>query len=89
MRKICSAGKVILVTGGGSGIRHCVAHELAALGAHTVLVGRKAEKLQAVMDEIVQDGGSASFHVCDIRQEEAVKQTMLPSRRRRATLTAW
>ena len=70
------AGKVILVTGGGSGIGRCVAHELAALGAHTVLVGRKAEKLQAVMDEIVQDGGSASFHVCDIRQEEAVKQTV-------------
>ncbi len=70
------AGKVILVTGGGSGIGRCVAHELASLGAHTVLVGRKAEKLQVVMDEIVQDGGSASFHVCDIRQEEAVKQTV-------------
>jgi citronellol/citronellal dehydrogenase len=47
---------------------------LAALGAHTVLVGRKLEKLQTVVDEITQDGGSASFQVCDIRQEEAVKQ---------------
>jgi len=41
-----------------------------------VLVGRNAAKLQAVVDEITQDGGSASFHVCDIRQEEAVKQTV-------------
>ncbi len=70
------AGKVMLVTGGGSGIGRCVAHELAALGAHAVLIGRKPEKLQTVVDEIVADGGKASFHVCDIRQEEVVKQTV-------------
>ncbi len=70
------AGKVVLVTGAGSGIGRCVAHELAALGACVVLVGRKLEKLQAVADEIVQDGGAASIQVCDIRDEEAVKQTV-------------
>ena len=70
------AGKVIVVTGGGSGIGRCTAHELAALGAHAVLIGRKAGKLQAVQQEITQDGGSSSCHVCDIRQEEAVKQTV-------------
>ena len=69
-------GKVVLVTGGGSGIGRCVAHELTALGAHAVLLGRKPEKLQAVVNEIAQDGGSASFHVCDIRQEEIVRQTV-------------
>jgi citronellol/citronellal dehydrogenase len=70
------AGQVIVVTGGGSGIGRCVAHELAALGAHVVLVGRKADKLQAVLNEITQDGGGASSQVCDIRQEESVKQTV-------------
>ena len=70
------ANKVVLVTGGGSGIGRCTAHELAALGAHTVLIGRKPEKLQTVVEEITQDGGSASFQVCDIRQEDAVKQTV-------------
>jgi citronellol/citronellal dehydrogenase len=70
------AGKVVIVTGGGSGIGRCTAHELAALGAHVALVGRKVEKLQKVADEITQDGGQASFQVCDIRQEEAVKQTV-------------
>src|SRR3990167_6633301 len=68
------AGKVVVVTGGGSGIGRCTAHELAALGAHTVLVGRKLEKQQTVVDEITQDGGAASLKVCDIRQEEVVKQ---------------
>ena len=66
-------GQTVLVTGGGSGIGRCVAHELAHLGAHVVLVGRKAEKLQATCAEIAEDGGSASFQVCDIRDEEGVK----------------
>jgi len=35
--------RVFVVTGGGSGIGRCTAHELAALGAHVVLVGRKPE----------------------------------------------
>ena len=69
-------GKVAVVTGGGSGIGRCVAHELAALGAQVALVGRKIEKLQKVAEEIAQDGGKVSFQVCDIRQEEAVKQTV-------------
>ena len=45
-------GQTIIVTGGGSGIGRCTAHELAALGAHVVLVGRKAEKLEKTAGEI-------------------------------------
>ena len=67
------AGQTIIVTGGGSGIGRCVAHELAHLGAHVVLVGRKLEKLEKTCAEIIEDGGSASFQVCDIRDEDAVK----------------
>ena len=72
------AGKVIVVTGGGSGIGRCVAHELAALGAQVALLGRKLEKLERVAFEIAQDGAAhpASVHVCDIRQEEAVRSTV-------------
>jgi citronellol/citronellal dehydrogenase len=42
------AGRSIIVTGGGSGIGRCTAHELVALGARVALVGRTAEKLEAV-----------------------------------------
>ena len=72
------AGKVIVVTGGGSGIGRCVAHELAALGAQVALLGRKIEKLERVAAEIAQDGAAhpASVHVCDIRQEDAVRSTV-------------
>ena len=72
------AGKVIVVTGGGSGIGRCVAHELTALGAQVALLGRKLDKLERVASEIAQDGAAhpASLHVCDIRQEEAVRSTV-------------
>ena len=70
------AGQVILVTGGGSGIGRCTAHELASLGAHVVLLGRKLDKLQHVASEIVADGGRCSFHVCDIRNESAVQDVV-------------
>ena len=69
-------GQVVVVTGGGSGIGRCAAHELAALGATVALVGRKLDKLHTVLNEITQDGGKASVHACDIRQEDAVKTTV-------------
>lgn len=65
--------QTIIVTGGGSGIGRCTAHELASLGATVVLVGRKREKLEAVADEIAQDGGKADLEPLDIRDEERVK----------------
>lgn len=65
-------GQTVIVTGGGSGIGRCTAHELAALGADIVIVGRDEQKLATVRAEIVEDGGSASAIVCDIRDEPAV-----------------
>jgi citronellol/citronellal dehydrogenase len=70
------AGQVVLVTGGGSGIGRCTAHELAALGAHVVLLGRKLDKLQHAASEIVADGGRCSFHACDIRNEADVQDVV-------------
>jgi citronellol/citronellal dehydrogenase len=70
------SGRVAIVTGGGSGIGRCTAHELAALGASVAIVGRKAEKLEAVRAEIEAAGGACSTHVCDIREEDAVRATV-------------
>jgi citronellol/citronellal dehydrogenase len=66
-------GQVHWVTGGGSGIGRCVAHELAALGATVILSGRTAEKLDRVAAEIRADGGRADARAFDIRDEDAVK----------------
>lgn len=69
-------GRVVLITGGGSGLGRCVAHELSSLGATVVLVGRRRERLAAVAAEIQADGGTAEIAPCDIREEEAVINTV-------------
>ncbi len=45
-------GRVVLVTGGSSGIGLAAAHKLAKAGAVTVIVGREQEKLDAAKNEI-------------------------------------
>ncbi|MZR29318.1 SDR family oxidoreductase [Sneathiella litorea] len=69
-------GQSIVVTGGGSGIGRCTAHELVSLGAQVALVGRSIEKVESVQDEISKVGGIATIHSCDIRDEDAVKATV-------------
>ena len=67
------AGRLVWVTGGGSGIGRCVAHELASLGALVLISGRKADKLERVAAEIAEDGGRCAWRDFDIRDEDAVK----------------
>src|ERR1700684_1542442 len=67
---------IVVITGGGSGIGRCTAHELASIGAHVAIVGRNGAKLERVRSEIESDGGSISTHVADIRDEHAVIATV-------------
>ena len=69
-------GKTFIVTGGGSGIGRCTAHELASLGATVAIVGRSTDKLSRVKAEIEEDGGRVSLHACDIRDEALVRRTV-------------
>ena len=59
------AHQVHWVTGGGSGIGRCVAHELASLGATVVISGRTQAKLDAVAAEIHADGGICHTQALD------------------------
>ena len=73
-------GQTVVVTGGGSGLGRCTAHELASLGARLALVGRKLDKLEAVAGEIAraypESAGCVTLHSCDIRDEASVTQTV-------------
>lgn len=68
--------QTIVVTGGGSGIGRCTAHELSSLGARVVLVGRKRDRLERTAAEIHEDGGEAHFETLDIRDEARVKEVV-------------
>ncbi|MCC6625372.1 MAG: SDR family oxidoreductase [Deltaproteobacteria bacterium] len=70
------AGQVALVTGGGSGIGRCIAHELARLGAKVVITGRKVEALDAVVGEITAAGRTADRRVMNIREDEEVERVV-------------
>ena len=65
------ADRTIIVTGGGSGLGRCTAHELKSLGARLALIGRSPDKLARVKDEL---GDSDTFTFsADLRDEAGVK----------------
>lgn len=76
------AGQVVVITGGGTGIGRCMAHELASLGATVVLAARRKEPLQATCAEIVADGGLADWIELNIRDDEQVDQVVAEILRR-------
>ncbi len=65
-------GKVVIVTGAGSGIGKCSAELLAARGAKVVLVGRRKAVLDEVAAGIVQQGGQAWSCATHIENKEEV-----------------
>ena len=72
--------KTAIVTGAGSGIGEKTAELLAAEGASVVLVGRRLEPLQQVVDHILTAGGTAQAHSADLtigHQAAAVAQFTL------------
>jgi citronellol/citronellal dehydrogenase len=69
-------GKTILVTGGGTGIGRCTAHELAALGASVVIAARRPEPLEATAAEIARAGGRCETALLNVRDEKAVDATI-------------
>ena len=59
-------GKVVVVTGGTSGIGEATAIKLAAAGAKVAIVARDPEKAQLTLAKIKEFGGTAKFYSCDL-----------------------
>ncbi|MHC2250481.1 citronellol/citronellal dehydrogenase [Bradyrhizobium embrapense] len=66
------AGQVVVVSGGAGGIGRAIAWLFSRLGAHVVVIGRNADKLDALVDHLGHRGLKASAYVADIRDADAV-----------------
>jgi NAD(P)-dependent dehydrogenase (short-subunit alcohol dehydrogenase family) len=64
-------GKIVLVTGGSSGIGEAIAHKMAGAGAIVLMTARTLENLEAVKTAIESKGGTAHIYQCDIAEMES------------------
>jgi NADP-dependent 3-hydroxy acid dehydrogenase YdfG len=67
-------GKVVVITGASSGLGEATARMLAAEGASVVLGARRAERLNALVDELTGNGGKALAVATDVTDREQVKR---------------
>ena len=61
--------KIVVVTGGGTGIGKATAREFAREGAKVVICGRRAAKLEKTREQLLQEGFSVlaqQLDVCDV-----------------------
>jgi NAD(P)-dependent dehydrogenase (short-subunit alcohol dehydrogenase family) len=75
-RKGRAENKVVLITGGGTGIGKATALRYATEGASVVLMGRRNAPLVGVSKEITENGGSALPIQGDVTDEESVQQVI-------------
>jgi citronellol/citronellal dehydrogenase len=76
LRPDANAGRVALVTGGGTGIGRATALELAGSGARVVVCGRREEPLQAVRAEVEGLDGECLAVAADLREPEGVERVV-------------
>jgi citronellol/citronellal dehydrogenase len=76
LRDDANAGRVALVTGGGTGIGRATALEFAATGAHVVLCGRRDEPLRRVRAEVESRGAECLDVAADVREVDEVERVV-------------
>lgn len=70
------AGKIALVTGGGTGIGRACAVEFASQGAKVAVIGRRAALLAATVEVISKSGGDALALECDVTRSADVAKAI-------------
>jgi NAD(P)-dependent dehydrogenase (short-subunit alcohol dehydrogenase family) len=66
-------GRVIAITGGGSGMGRAMAVDLGARGAAVAICGRRMEPLEETVELVRAAGGRCAAFSCDVRDPEQVE----------------
>lgn len=77
MSQLDLKGRIVWVTGSGRGIGRAIALSLASHGAHLVLSARTISDIEAVAQEITNQGGQAVAMPCDVRHADQVKRVVV------------
>jgi NAD(P)-dependent dehydrogenase (short-subunit alcohol dehydrogenase family) len=67
-----AGGRLVMITGGSSGIGLATALKLGEAGARVVLVARTPQKLEEAAAQVRKLGGEAFVHPCDLSELEAI-----------------
>lgn len=65
--------KVILITGGGTGLGRAMGERFLELGAKLAIAGRREEVLKSAAAEMSAAGGQVFYTTCDVRDPEQIK----------------
>lgn len=74
-------GKVVIITGGSSGLGEATARHLASKGAKVVIAARRKEKLEDIAADIRKNGGTVSVVQTDVTKREDVKQLIATTKK--------
>lgn len=67
------SNKVVLITGGATGLGRAMGERFLALGAKLAICGRREEVLHQAAEEMSAEGGEVFCHSCDVRDPSQVE----------------
>ena len=70
------SGKIAIVTGASQGIGRTIAKIFSKSGAHVICIARTENKIIDLVEEIIEDNGSADHISCDVSDSDAFSNSV-------------
>ena len=70
------ADKIVLISGGATGLGLAMAKKIGSYGATMAILSRNEERLNEAVESMKKEGINAHYYVCDVRDHEKVEETV-------------
>jgi NAD(P)-dependent dehydrogenase (short-subunit alcohol dehydrogenase family) len=70
------ADKIVLISGGATGLGLAMAKKIGSYGATMVILSRNEERLNEAVESMKKEGINAHYYVCDVKDHEKVEETV-------------